>query len=283
METGENFTGNAEEHLRIDNEIMRLKLFAAYGDNFKFEPGPALPPHIENQFLKNIIATEKYFRDSNPKKITIYEKIGKPTWRSSELLGENEMQLETQRLLLLLSQHGIDLDFIHGPYNNEVVYSFITEEFFLEEIEDIPIPGIRYGFIYEEFHINNKAEIKELTHWFFYHWLARDEKFFSAQWAESSFIDSKGNKLTSEKLSRKIKLFTDCFIEFKNGGYDIDLVQVDEQPDGTALGFCEGVYKYEAVAENNETQVFEGPFKIYLRREHNYWDIFSFSIPGLES
>ena len=56
MSQDEKFSDNEIENLQIENEMLRIKLKAQFGDAFQMESSNSLPPEIENQFLKNILA-----------------------------------------------------------------------------------------------------------------------------------------------------------------------------------------------------------------------------------
>lgn len=282
MENEEKFSADENENLRIENELIRLKMAAQYGEAFHMgSSGAALPPEIENQFLKNIMAFEEALRNSAGKMISVYEKIKSPDFKPLDSLKKYEVEAELNKLLLLLKENGIALDFIYGPYDSEVVYKFITQELFEKQLDDFAVPGMITGFIYEEFHPNNKADIKKKTHEFFHDWISRNFDEYSGE-MDYNFVNSRSEKLTREEVYKKIKLFSDCYIEFKNDGYNILEIKVDEQSDGTAMGFSEGMYKYDGILESGEFQHFEGPYKLYMRREDNYWSIFSFVMPGFE-
>ena len=59
MENEERFSEDRDEDLRIENELLRLKLTAQFGEAFEFDKTDDLPPAIENQFLKNVLAFEE--------------------------------------------------------------------------------------------------------------------------------------------------------------------------------------------------------------------------------
>ncbi len=48
------------------------------------------------------------------------------------------------------------------------------------------------------------------------------------------------------------------------------------------MGHAEGMVKYDAVLENGETVHVEGPFKLYMQLEEEWWQIFYFHWPGFE-
>jgi hypothetical protein len=281
MHNEEKFSDNEDEHLRIENELLRLKLSAQYGDAFKMESDAALSPEIENQFLKNIMQFEAHFQSGENKTITVYDKIGKPAYKTFDELKTGTVEKEMEALMLLLNDHGLVVDFLDGPYSHELMYRFITEELFLEEVDDIDVPGMMYNFVYEDFHPNDRAEIEKNTHGFFKHWCSASFDEYANE-MDHQIVTARGEQLSREEAYTRIKLFSDCFLEFKNDGYNIINIQVDEQPDGNALGYSEGMYRYDGILESGEVQHFGGPYKLYMRREDNFWNIFYFVVPGFE-
>jgi hypothetical protein len=89
-------------------------------------------------------------------------------------------------------------------------------------------------------------------------------------------------QLSKEELMKKLAYFFESFARFENDVYGISMVDFTEQEDGSAMGFSEGMYKYDAIMENGETLHFEDAYKLYMRREDNYWSIFYFVIPGFK-
>ena len=174
---------------------------------------------------------------------------------------------------MFLEEHQMNLDFCDGPYPDEEIYKFITEELFTHEIDLVPISGMTWNFIYEEFHPNNKADIEKNTHRFFKHWISREFDEYSNE-LDYEIITAGGVQMKREELYKKMNNFFESFERFENDGYNIQTIDVAEQEDGTAMGFSEGMYKYDAVMENGEMLHFEDPYKLYMRREDNSWRIF---------
>ncbi|MEO7048273.1 MAG: hypothetical protein ABI091_23440, partial [Ferruginibacter sp.] len=81
---------------------------------------------------------------------------------------------------------------------------------------------------------------------------------------------------------RKMNIFLESFVEFKNDGYNIKDLNFEINEDGNGFGFSEGMIKYDAVMENNETIHYEGPYKFYMQRIDKFWDIFYFIMPGFD-
>ncbi len=277
MENEEKFSDDASEHFRIENEILKIKLKAQYGDAFQSGGMGELPPEIENQFLKNIIAFEE--AAENTENITVYEKLGKPAYRPADELTEVSITDALMKIMQLMAQHEIGLDFCDGPYEDAVIYKFITEELFAHQIEKESIFGGGWNFIYEEFYPNDKAEINKNTHEFIRHWMAREFDEYSTELARD-FALADGKVLKREEGIKKMGIFFESFIEFKNDGYNIDNVSFELHEDERGFGFAEGMIKYDAVTESGEIIHYKGPYKFYMQRENRYWSIFYFVMPG---
>ena len=91
MEQDDKFSDDALQNVRIENEFLKIKLKAQYGDAFKMGSIAEMPPELENQFLKNIIAFELAYEKAEY--TTVYEKIGKPSYSPKEDLKEEEIGL----------------------------------------------------------------------------------------------------------------------------------------------------------------------------------------------
>lgn len=276
MSQDEKFSDNEIENLQIENEMLRIQLKAQFGDAFQMESSNSLPPEIENQFLKNILA---FHGATNTETITVHDKIGKPFYPSADKLTQLEISQELQRIMLLLKKNDILLDFSHGPYPDEEIYRFITEELFSQQTEIDSITGLKWNFIYEEFHPNNRVDIEKNTHKFFTHWFNR--MFDSYSWElDDEIITSDGARYSRQQLYTKLNNFFNSFVRFEKNAYNIKMIDVAEQDDGFALGFSEGMYKYDAVMENREILHFEDSYKLYMCRQGKEWRIFNFVMPG---
>ena len=278
MEQEEKFSDDPEENLRIENELMKIKLKAQYGDAFQMDSSAALPPDMENEFLKNILAFEASY--SKGDFVTVHDRIGKPGYKLAEQMDATEIKEGVQQLLELLSQHQISLDFTDGPYDDVTIYRFITEELFKQEVEKDPVDGMMMGYIYEEFHPNHKATIERSTHQFLKEWFTRsfaDNEFILSQ----DIITVDGIQMQREELVEKLRLFFDAFISFNDDAYNIDNISFELQGEvERGMGFAEGMLKYDAEIDNNEIIHFEGPYKLYMQMQYNEWSVFYFVMPG---
>ncbi len=277
MENEEKFSDDASEHFRIENEILKIKLKAQYGDAFQSGGMGELPPEIENQFLKNIIGYEE--AAENAEYTTVYERLGRPAYKPADELPKAAIADALENLMQLMAQHEMRLDFCDGPYDDVVIYKFITEELFAQEIEKEPIFGNSCNFIYEEFHPNDKAEITKNTHEFIRHWMSREFNEYSMELAPD-FAIADGRLMTKFEGIKKMNIFFESFSAFKDDGYNIYDINFELHDDDRGFGFSEGMIKYDAVMESGEILHYEGPYKFYMQRENRYWRIFYFIMPG---
>jgi len=277
MEKEELFSDDPEENMRIENNFLKLKLKAQYGDAFFMDSNADLPPEIENQFLKNMMAFEE--AHANAEYTTVYEKIGRPAYKPAAELAKDEITSELQRITGIMEEHQISLDMCDGPHEVEVIYKFITEELFGHEIEKTPVFGMGWNFIYEEFHPNDKADIEKNTHEFLQHWFTRDFNDHSTELGYE-FVLPDGRQLNRDELINKLKPFFDAFTTFKDDAYNIDDIKFELHEEGHGLGHAEGMLKYDAVMENGEIIHYEGPYILYMLRQDKWWSIIYFVMPG---
>jgi hypothetical protein len=153
-----------EEDLKMDNKIKRLELEMKGAKFIEHNPdGITLPPEIEAQMLDQILAFEKIKNDA--KEVEIYQFLGKPKFKPLDSLSSEEVILENERLLKLMSKKGVLLASMED-IDDSVMYKFITEEFFYKKMLDVPIKGFIRHYIYEEFHPNEKLNAEKTAEFF---------------------------------------------------------------------------------------------------------------------
>jgi hypothetical protein len=275
----EPLSNDPEENLRMENELLKLKIRAEFG-GIPGEMGAAsLPPEIENAFLKNVLAFERHQGDFKPQ--LVREILGNPSFEKSNNLTPENFQKEYQRLTELLQDNSIEVDFVKDR-EDRFKYQFITEELFEHKMESRGLPGMTNHFIYEEFHPDHDYDIRERTNEFLDHWFKRE---FDNQSMElgHSFVLANGQMLSREEALAKIQTLFDCYTSFKNCKFVIFEVKHElyEETD-SGMGHAEGAVKFEAVLENGESVFIEGQFKLYLSYEYGWWSICYFVFPGFE-
>ena len=267
--------GNPEENIRMENEFLQLKLKAELGAE-TFITGN-IPPEVENEFLKNVLAFENSFSNTPMKKI--YELLGKPKHKQEIELDDHAIELALEALFTLMKKKQITLEFL-GAYSSRTKYKFITEEFFNEEVSENMMPGMVWDFNYEEYHPNHNAEIEQKTISFIKAWIDQkiNKDYFDLA---ETFIMPNGQIFGKDEIVNKIKNIYMSFPEFKDCSYTIEKVDYELQ-NNIGMGYAEGIVKYSAMSRSQEKITIEGQFKLYFTLEFNSWSIFYFIFPGFE-
>ncbi|HEY8687916.1 MAG TPA: hypothetical protein VIM07_01675 [Chitinophagaceae bacterium] len=272
----EKFSDDPKENLRIENEILKLKMQAESGAYFSENSNTELPPEIENEFLRNVQQFENAWKDV--KYVKVYNAIGEPDFTKADELSPPEIENELKRLFTLLNKHNINLDVL-GKYEPLTIYRFITEELFEHETDDMQMPGMTKNFIYEEFHPNHTMDIEEKTKYFLGHWF--EKSFNEYSWElNDPFILFDGTVLSKQEVINKMNNFFDCYTLFSECKYAIADVSFQLSDEEKGIGHAEGAVSYKAEMENGEVVKFEGPFKLYMSNEYGSWSIFYFIFPG---
>ena len=267
-------SNDPEENFRMENELLRLQLRAETGaDSNSMGSTPA---EVENLFLKHVLEYERAY--ATVKQIKVFDFIGKPTFKNAEKLTEQTIGDALKDLTDLLTNNNIEIDY-HGKYDDFTKYRFITEEFFDCEIDDLTLSSemIRH-FSYEEFHPNHQLDIENRTEEFITSWFKQtlDEKHWAI--ADSLLLPDR-TILSKLELAGKFKQIFDSFTGYTDCNYVIHKIKFQFQNE-SGIGHSEGFVKYTAILENGERKVIEGPFKLYLSLDHDWWNIFYFIFPG---
>lgn len=144
---------DAQEQLKAENEFLKMKLMLENGAIFRAVGGEGddLPPEIENEFLNNILEFEKQWENTGY--IKVFDKLGAPMhFLPHNFIPDDEIGKAWEELSDYLLQKGITLDACSPRVTPRELYRFTMEELFDVEMEDISIPGLLHGFIYDEFH-----------------------------------------------------------------------------------------------------------------------------------
>lgn len=279
-EEEEPFSDDPEEQLRIENDLLRLKLQAETGaDLHQLED---VSPEVEHAFLNNILAFERQL--DSVEEVSIFSMLGEPAdFRNESELSDEEISMELVRLTELMSATNIEVDY-GMEYPDRLKYKFITEELFLHETQRFDIPDMVNHYIYEEFHPNHKLTIEGMAEDFLDMWLAKslDEEndIFGAEFV------SRNNSIYSKKqFFALVRYVFDAYLSFDNGAYEITHISFNETNDEKqvkGMGAAEGMIRYDAMLESKEVQTIQQPFKLFMVQMDHYWEIMSISMPGLE-
>ncbi len=278
-EDDEQFSDDPEEQLRIENELLKLKLQAETGaDLYELSE---MPPDVENAFLNNILAFERQL--DSMEEVPVFDILGKPDdFKNESLLSDKEIDRELKRLTDLMQDKGIEVGF-SGEYENRLKYKFITEELFLHETQQFDIPDMVNHFMYEEFHPNHKLSIEALAQEFLDVWLAK--AIDPETWVLAEELEGAGQKKYSKaEVLQKINNIFDAYLSFDEGRAEMTEVSFEEQPDHPEVqgtGFVQGHISYEAQLESKEVQPVNTGFRLEVELREEYWAICGINMPGL--
>lgn len=267
------FSEDPEEQMKIENDILKLKLQAELGGDYESEGN--LPPEIENAFLKNVIEFEHQYAHASNK--TLYEVLGNPSFEKAENLSNEAIEIALDEMEKLMSEKGIEVDYAED-YDSRLRYIFVTEELFLKESPFFHLPGMTMHYVYEEFHPNHKHDIKKNAESFFENWVEQNFNDYSSELAKE-FVMPTGETVTREELLIKFQHIFDSFTTFQNTTFNIDDISFELSSEQSGKGFAEGMVGYDAVLENGEIQHVEGAFKLYMDFD-GWWNIYYFVWPG---
>ncbi|HMC85768.1 MAG TPA: hypothetical protein VKI61_09585 [Chitinophagaceae bacterium] len=277
----EKFSNDPAENLRIENEILRIRIKTELGGDYESDVN--LSPELENEFLKNILSFEH--RYAKIKMVKIADLLGNPVFVKTAKIDNAAISKAYNDLEELLAQKNIVVEFTK-PRDERFKYRFITEELFEHETDDMEVPGMTKYFNYEEFHPDHENEISDHTIKFLADWFVR--KTEAAKWyMDDQFIQPDGKKFTKDEMIASFKKVFAAYTAFEDSGYAMNEVQFDLNTNPNAvnegMGFAEGMVKYTAVLESGEKKLIEGPFKFYFSRIHSRWKIFFFYLTGFNA
>lgn len=272
------FSEDPQENLRVENDVLKLKMSAQFGALFSEDPPGDLPPQIENEFLKNVLAFEEAHQHAIRAKV--YDVLGRPLFKKETELPDRDIKEALAGIVQIMEENGMILNIL-ANYGARTIYKFITEELFEVEVaamEDL-VPGMMMNFTYEDFYPNRKYDIHNRALEFLTHWM--EQKLCDNSWElADNFILADGRILSKQEGLAKIRNMFESYNRFVNGGYVISDVNFHLNEDTTGMGYAEGVIKYDAILETGEQHHVEGPFKLYMSMEYEWWQIFYFVFPG---
>jgi hypothetical protein len=260
-----------EENLKFENDILKAKLTAEFG--MKESDSSRLDAEMENQWLNYIYDFENTCKNAG--RITIYEFIGKPEFRSlgNEKLSVSETEAELDRILDVMAENGIMLDVLCDYENEEeLIYKFITEEFFPYEIDNIRIEGMNHCFTYEEFHANHKYDLTNdseflLDNIFGKEWYVQ---FSAACLACDIEYDSKN--YSSEAFGKLVMDFQKSGKSYKLKSKEVKEVEFDLEK---GIANLKGIISYTIDLKN-----LSGEFEFdFIFNDYGYWNICKIVLP----
>ena len=240
--------------LEDENKFKKLKLEMEHDAVFS-KINSDMPPEIESLFLDNILQFEQQHK--NAKKISVFKKLGEPVFKNTEQLNEAELESELEKIYQLLHDNNMDLAVLYDYENeNRLIYSFIVNELFHLEVDDVSIFGMVSNFIYEEFHPNHKEDISRDSIEFWQEFLKKDNDYF----CENTL---KGMKNESELIA-----FKKSFLKFKLLKSKVKQVEFNLKIEKAT---AEIELEFIGKLENQEKIEFKGISKLDFIFQYGYW------------
>jgi len=266
-----------EEKLKAENDFLKMKMMLERGAEFeKTEDGDALPADIENQFLRNIMEFEKQF--DQHKVTTVFDKIGKPKkFRPASEISDDAIEDAWTELHNYMLEHGVDLSASSPKVTARELYRFTVEELFEHETDDIDMPGMISGFIYDEFYPDYEYDNT--------HYAVDDCIKIILEKNALDYTPHLAKKITlnnHENLSQES--YKAIINQFKEAFDDIELHTAEAESCTIVETFCTVKGTYSATGfigsdklewDNNWTVIF------HFDDELGYWDIASVQIKGI--
>jgi hypothetical protein len=263
---------NHQDDLQAENNLLKVKLQLEHG--MQMDHTTELDPQLENQWLKSVYAFEQQFKHAG--RLSVYEYIGRPAFRRWDSLTSEEVAKELQKIHVIMENNGVQLDCI-CQYEDTVIYKFITEELFQHEMDDMRGCGMTSHFIYEEFHPNHDHDLRNQTNRFV-------RAIFTSSWGEfdevllAQKVSCSGEDHDRAHISAFIKTFQEAHASFRlRQSYVTDVV-IDPSLINANVNMSLSV---TARMKQGDRIRYEGVCSLHFYREHDYWSISGFHIPGL--
>lgn len=250
-----------QERLRQENELKKINLKQNFGAIFPNDLNKEdLPLEIEGQFLDYVSNFENAYQDSN--RIMVYDFIGRPVCRKSELIPDSEIGMELDRIMDIMGENQLSLDTI-CVVDDRVLYEFITEELFWEETDDMRVEGMTSNFIYEEFHPNHKHDITINSNCFFESFLNKESDYYT------TYLSPEAEK------NSWYRNFRNSFSSFKLLSFQMTSISYDQQTATTEFqANISGVIDGTSIIES-----FSGTGKIELVYLYDFWCVQRITLP----
>ena len=175
------------EKLRMENELKKMKLMLERGAVFSESiDSNKLDPVIEDEFLRNMEEFEKSF--GNAEQISVYDFIERPEYDLVDTIPDSQITDELGKFMGILNENGISLDTLCEVEDREL-YRFITEELFLQEVDNVRIKGMMSCFIYEEFHPNHEHDIRETCTDGIKFFMAKETQFYTYAFDRGALLE----------------------------------------------------------------------------------------------
>lgn len=266
-----------DEKLRAENEFMKMKLMLEKDASFAVSNNDELPAETENEFLKNVIEFEKQFEEH--KTIKVFDKIGRPThFKPADEIPDEEIDKAWDNLSDHLDKYGISLDACSPNISKRELYRFTLEELFAYEMDDMNIPGMMHGFIYDEFHPdpvydNTRAATDDCINYI----LQQEPLEWTHHFSDEKLRLNEHYPISIDELKNIVNRFKTAYDNLEINEIAADNCIIDEK-----LSTVAGTYAVTA-AIDTDIQLLSGNWKVIflLDEESGYWYITAIEIKGI--
>lgn len=262
--------------IREENEFKKIKLALEHGLDLSSSHTDAdLPPEVEGEFLDHIQQWEEQF--AQRKTISVYDRAERPAFRPVAEIADEEIGQELDRIMDILSEHSISLGTLCDVEDREL-YRFVTEQLFMQEINDIRIPGMMTSFIYEDFCPNHEYDIKNRCTEIMEH-ITDKRKSDMEPWGLDDEIWL-GEKLLSKiELNKKLIDFRDSFSLIEV--HKFEYIYITLSDDDTAAEVLAEIDYAGNIDGSSETMDFKGDCRFSLKCKYDWWTINRMEFPGI--
>ena len=258
---------------RILNEKKKEELRKRYGMQLEGHTED-LSPQDESEWLDYITEFERQFE--NAAEISVRERIGNPAIRPLFDISDAELEAELDRLLELLYENNIVVDFINEVDDREV-YRFIIEELLDEMMDDIRIPEMYSHFTYEDFHPNDEADVKQWAEEFLHAFFEYDDEMLTLALGKEGLKDLQDRAISLEEFKAMVNEFQIKYIAIMAFSVQAEGAKVDGD-----YAVVNVTTSWQGLKNDGKTIVRKtGSSKIYLQRSpYSGWDVIQAEIPG---
>lgn len=274
----ENLHLNEEEKLQAENDFLKMKLMLEHDTKFSEQDLdlPSLSPAVENEFLNYVIAFEE--QSKHPKYIRVFDRIDRPThFKAVTEIPDTAIEAEWEKLQDHLYKYQITLDVCSPNIPVRELYRFAVEELFEYEMNDMDIPGMMTGFIYDEFHPDPVYENSRAASDCIRQILIDNPLEWVHDFRKEKLRLNRHFPLTIEALKAKT-------LSFKNSYDTLEVEIFEDIVCNINEGICEVTGRYTLNAtSDHQPIILKGNWtvKLELDKDSGYWNIYEVQIEGI--
>jgi hypothetical protein len=270
-----------EEEMRLENELMKLRLQAEYGAIFPDAKTTEADPGPEYAFLKRVLSLHQRLANTPPRPLR--EILDFSRFPDADSLDDElELNEALWDALDYLEDENVMVDFDYS-YPDRTMYEFITRE--LPELEVIgkPTEDELVCILYEAFHPNIRADLEDFADEFFEALLSGEIQTYPTLYFSIHQLPAQLLYGTEDELHALIARFLDCF-DITDWNVEIleihsELKSGDGNPDEHAAVIT-GSLRYATALSDNTTHTISGDFRLNLEQSGKLWYAVDFQLPG---